>query len=63
VCYDLNKEELQDLIDLHIEPLAFIVELKNICDDSFSVEFTKISGDKYEFFDVYDEYIKFVQTD
>jgi len=62
VTYELDKEMLENLPEIEVEPLSFEVELKKVDEDVYFVEFTKLTGDKYEFFNVYDEFVSFSQT-
>jgi serine/threonine protein kinase len=58
--YETDKEILESLPDLEIEKLTFDVEIEKT-EDSYIAVFTKIAGDKLEFFNVYDELINFSQ--
>lgn len=60
--YELDKEIANEFPDLEIESLALEVEVKKTEDEELVAEFTKISGDKLDFFQVYDEYTTYVQA-
>jgi hypothetical protein len=60
--YDLDKELVEHLPSLDIENLAFEIELKRLDDVNYIAEFYKLSGDKTEFFSVYDEFLSHVEA-
>lgn len=60
--YEVDKEILDNFPDLEVEPLSINVEVKKAEDDSFVAEFSKLSGDKLDFFNVYDEYMTYVHA-
>lgn len=62
VTYEADKEMQESLPEIEVEVLSFEVELKRVEHNSYVLEFTKLSGEKYEFFNVYDEFITFSQT-
>jgi serine/threonine protein kinase len=62
VVYEIEKEILEELPEFDIEKLAFEVDIKRLDENSFIAEFTKLGGDKYEFFNVYDEFVTFTQS-
>jgi hypothetical protein len=47
---------------LEVENLALEVDLKKTSDDDIIAEFNKLSGDKLEFFNVFDEYKSYVHA-
>ena len=56
ITYEIDRELLESLPDLEIEKLAFDVEVERV-DESYMAVFTKVSGDKLEFFNAYDELV------
>lgn len=57
VAYENDSGVADTLLDLKVEKLAFTVSLKRVDDVNFVAEFTKLGGDKYDFFKVYDEFV------
>jgi len=57
VTYATDPEWILQMPDLEIENLSFDVEIKKVDQNSYFVEFTKLSGDKFEFFNAYDEFL------
>lgn len=62
ISYETDAEIAENLPYLEIQNLALDVELKRTEDDQLIAEFTKLSGDKMEFFNVYDEYLTYVHA-
>jgi hypothetical protein len=50
------------LPEVEIEKLTFEVDVKRIDEENFVAEFTKLGGEKAEFFEVYDEFVNFTQV-
>jgi len=62
VDYEIDSEITENMPDLEVENLALEVEVKKLDDDYFVAEFSKVSGDKYEFFNIYDEYVSSINV-
>jgi serine/threonine protein kinase len=60
--YAIDKEILENFPDLNIEKLSIEIDLKRIDDENFVAEFTKLGGDKLEFFNEYNQFIEFTQS-
>jgi serine/threonine protein kinase len=58
----VDEEIIENLKNLEVEKLSFEVNLKKVDDENYVAEFTKLGGDKYEFFNIYDQFINFIQT-
>ena len=59
ITYDLDEECQETLFHLNIEKLSFEVELKKLDEESYVAEFTKISGAKSDFYNVYEEFFAY----
>jgi len=62
ICYEGDKEFLKNYPEFEIENLSISIELKKIDDDNHVIEFTKVTGDKFEFMNVYDEFVTYNQS-
>jgi serine/threonine protein kinase len=59
VIYELDRETQETLSEFEIEKLALEVELKKIDDENYVAEFSKISGTKLDFYNIYDEFLSY----
>lgn len=57
VTYELDEETMENLSEFEIDKLAFDVELKRIDEENYIAEFTKVSGAKHDFYNMYDEFL------
>jgi serine/threonine protein kinase len=62
VTFEVEKELQEMLPEVEIEKLTFEVDVKRIDEENFVAEFTKLGGEKAEFFEVYDEFVNFTQV-
>lgn len=53
--------EIEDLQGLEVEDLTFDVSLLKIDDNSYMLEFIKVAGDKFEFFNAFDDFVSYAQ--
>jgi serine/threonine protein kinase len=61
VTYDIEMELVEQLPEIEIEKLSFSVDLRRIDEENYVAEFTKLGGDKLEFFNVYDEFVTYTE--
>lgn len=61
ITYEIDKELVEQLPDIEIEKLSLAVDLKRIDEENYIAEFTKFGGDKLEFFNVYDEFLTYIE--
>jgi len=54
----IDEELLKECPEIEIDRLKIEIEVKSYDDENLIVEFKKLSGEKYEFFEIYDGYIE-----
>ena len=57
VTFELDPELRQNFSELEIENLKIEVKVKKMNNNSFMIFFTKLGGDRHEFFELYNEVI------
>ncbi len=61
VVYETDKELSEMLPEIDIEKLSLEVDVKRVDEDNYIAEFTKLGGDKFEFFNIYDEFLTYAE--
>jgi serine/threonine protein kinase len=62
VIYEADEELVKNFSQIVLETLSFEVELRKIDDESYIVLFNKLSGDKLEFFNTFDQFVEFIEA-